>query len=34
MGPDRQRPAVTSTNLQREVCDKCGSQMDLQGSCL
>ena len=32
MGPDRQRPAGTSTTLQREVCDKCGSQMDLQGS--
>jgi ribosomal protein S27AE len=32
MGPDRQRPAGNSTTLQREVCDKCGSQMDLQGS--
>jgi hypothetical protein len=32
MGPDRQRPTGASTTLQREVCDKCGSQMDLQGS--
>jgi len=32
MGPDMQRPAGTATTLQREVCDKCGSQMDLHGS--
>jgi hypothetical protein len=32
MGPDMQRPAGTATTLQREVCDKCGWQMDLQGS--
>jgi hypothetical protein len=32
MGPDQQRPAGTTTTLQREVCDKCGTRMDLQGS--
>jgi ribosomal protein L37AE/L43A len=32
MGPNRQSEAGTATTLRREVCDKCGSRMELQGS--
>jgi tRNA(Ile2) C34 agmatinyltransferase TiaS len=32
MGPDIQSETGTTTTLQREVCHKCGSRMELQGS--
>jgi tRNA(Ile2) C34 agmatinyltransferase TiaS len=32
MGFNSPGQAVTATTLQREVCDKCGSRMELEGS--
>jgi tRNA(Ile2) C34 agmatinyltransferase TiaS len=32
MSPDTRSDLDTTTTLRREVCDKCGSRMELQGS--